>query len=42
MVYDTLTTVIPGRAPRDPGISRHNVGIPDRAATRPVRNDGKR
>src|SRR5438105_22214 len=30
MTEDTPTSVIPGRAQREPGISRHNVEIPDR------------
>jgi hypothetical protein len=29
-----ITDVIPGRAKREPGISRHNLEIPDRSACR--------
>ena len=35
------TSVIPGRAQREPGISRNNVEIPDRSASRTVRNDSR-
>jgi hypothetical protein len=31
MTKETPTSVIPGRAQREPGISRHNVEIPDRS-----------
>jgi hypothetical protein len=31
MTEETPTSVIPGRAQREPGISRNNVEIPDRS-----------
>jgi hypothetical protein len=38
---DIFTSVIPGRATREPGISRNDLEVPDRTATRSVRNDNK-
>ena len=37
----TTTSVIPGRAQREPGISRRNVEVPDRSAPQTVRNDNR-
>jgi hypothetical protein len=36
------TGVIPGHAKREPGISLHNLEVPDRTASRSVRNDAIR
>ena len=32
---DIFTSVIPGRATREPGISRNDLEVPDRSASRP-------
>ena len=39
MTEEISTGVIPGRAQREPGISLNNLEVPDRSASRPVRND---
>jgi hypothetical protein len=39
MPEEISTGVIPGRAHREPGISLNNLEVPDRSASRPVRND---